>query len=609
MNQPRILFIQLPVQSHDYHYNLAHVPLASGVLASFLKQHLPNVDIVLPDALLTSSASTSTLINHILHLEPDIVAFGCYLWNIERSLFIARSLRQKGLKALMISGGPEIHPDHHLLADPDCPFDMLVTGEGEDALRQIVYAAISEKSDLKKGFFIKSTPVSPAEIPSPYLTGFLSPPLEGSLLIETSRGCPYHCAYCYYHHNVPRIAEFPIDRTVQEIMWARQHNVKEITFADPSFSSRRNLAKLLDVLSELNSDGFFSFSAELNAELCNEELARKLAQAGFKHVEVGLQSTNPATLRAIGRPVKLDAFVRGVKALRKYGISVMVDLIVGLPEETPESFAKAVDFCVTEDLADELSIYPLSILPGTELRNHAAKLGIVYDPVPPYYVRKTPWMDEEAIYQMFRYAEDITGIDYFPPEFPRLHPISENPLLCVESLTTDDDITRWCQTIMENPFLGQAVTFKLENEKWWLYQEELSRLLLNLLNRDPFILVSWIIPEETIANVPINMRLKLFETFLSHRSHYKDREWFSTSSSLKSSQVFVQISHQTGLSSTFLWVTPELLSGQHDELWFLTPQLAAAQGDNSSFPEKYILYRSTQLLGVSHDVPYRVTFI
>jgi len=608
MSQPKVLFLQLPVQSHDYHYNLAHVPLASGVLAAFLKQHLPSVNVVFPDPFLTSSAGTSTLIDHILNLEPNIIALGCYLWNIERSLFIARSLRQKGLKTLVVAGGPEIHPDHHLLSETNCPFDILVTGEGEDALRHIVSTAISGKSNFKKGSFINSSPVSPAEIPSPYLTGFLTPPLEGSLLLETSRGCPYHCAYCYYHHNVSRIAEFPIDRTAQEIMWARQHNVKEITLVDPSFSSRRNFVKLLDVLSELNYDGFFSFSAELNAELCNENIAQKLAQAGFKHVEVGLQSINPAALRAIGRPVKLDTFVKGVKALRKHGIRVMVDLIVGLPEETPESFAQAIDFCVTEDLADELSIYPLSLLPGTELRKLATSLGIIYDPMPPYYVIRTPWMDEETIRQIFSYAEDITGIDYFPPEFPRLHPLSEN-LSSIWSLTLYDDINRWCQNIIESPFLGQALTLKLEHEKWWLYQEELSKLILNLLERDPFILISWIIPEETIANVPLESRLKLFETLLYRRSHYKDREWFSTSSSLRSSQVFVQVYHQSTQSFTFLWITPELLSGQNNELWFLIPRLEAAQDEETSFPEKSILYRLTRLLGISCDVPYRVTFI
>ncbi|MEJ5299637.1 MAG: radical SAM protein [Thermodesulforhabdaceae bacterium] len=602
MTQPRILFIQLPVQSHDYYYNLGHVPLASGVLAAFLKHRLPDVEVIILDNFLTSCASTPTLINHILSIDPSIIAFGCYLWNIERSIFIARTLRQQGLKSLMIAGGPEIHPDNSLLFDPSCPFDILVTGEGERALYRII-SALGCESGFEKGSFVKADPISLLEIPSPYLMGILPPSPEGNLLIETSRGCPYHCAYCYYHHNVSRMAEFPIERTVQEIRWARQQGLKKITFVDPSFTSRRNLSKFLDVLSEINSDRFFSFSAELNAELCDDALARMLSKAGFNHVEVGLQSINSKALKAINRPVRIDAFVKGVKALRKYGIKVMVDLIVGLPEETPESFIQAVNFCVSEDLSDELSIYPLSILPGTELKKRSGELGIFYDPYPPYYVKKTLWMDEEAVRQILRYAEDLTGIDYFPPEFPRLHPIP-GELSHLWSLTAKDDVSSWSQIILKNSFLGQAVTLRLERNDWWTYQEEFAKFFENLLQQDPFMLVSWVIPEETITSVPLKMRLRIFEKFFPKRNHYKDRELFSTSSSMKSSQVFVQISHQSLCDGiTLLWITLELISGQNDELWFLTTC------DEASFPEKYALYRSSELLGISEDVPYKVTFI
>ncbi|MCX7823167.1 MAG: B12-binding domain-containing radical SAM protein [Syntrophobacterales bacterium] len=598
MKSLKILFLQLPLQSHDYCYNLAHVPLAGGVLSAFLHSRIPQAEVSLLDPLVTCCGSTTSICHSILSEDPDVVAMSCYLWNTERSLYIAHKLRKEGSKALIMAGGPDVHPDNTILNTPDCPFDLFIVGEGEGALLETIYHLITS-GDLSVAprTFIKSAPTELVEIPSPYIKGFLSPPFEGPLLIESSRGCPYRCKYCYYHHNASGVTAFPYERIIEEISWARSSGIREITFVDPSFTSRPNLKGLLDLLISANKDGFFSFYAELNAEFCDDDLALRLAKAGFKQVEVGLQSTNPKALKAIGRPVKLEALKRGIRALKSKGIKVMVDLIVGLPEDTKEDLFRAIDLCLSEDLFDELSLYPLSLLPGTVLRNQAKRMNIIYDPLPPYYARRTSWINEEDIKLVFQYAEEVTAIDYFPPE----PPIKDPPLRSVLwTLKPEDDLKSWCRAILEHPAIGQALIFELDKEDWWLERELLEEFIRELLERDPFLLISWIIKEKSLSSLPENIRLKILKSLFVDRNHYKDREWFSTSSSTKSIQVFVEILANEG--KTLLWITPELTYRKDKELWLITTC------DERDFEKEAIFLRACQLLGISRNTPYRIVF-
>lgn len=602
MKPLKILAVQLPVQSHDYQYNLAHVPLAAGVLAAFVKKSFPQVDVAVLDREMAFCADTAHICNEILAQEPDIVAVSCYLWNVERSFVVVKRLRESGLKALFVAGGPDVHPDNPMLTARGSGFDVFVVGEGEEALCRIVSSVLLGNIDFTAEPFLKCAPASPANIPSPYLAGYLRAPRSGSLILESSRGCPYRCAYCYYHHNVPRVATFPLDRTLRELEWARHRGIREITFVDPSFTARADLRHFLELLASLNSDGFFQFSAELNAELCDEKLASSLARAGFRHVEVGLQSTNPMALQAINRPVRMESFVRGVKALRTQQIEVMIDLIVGLPQDTEESIMSSIDFCVTEDLFNELSLYPLSLLPGTSLRKRAGELGIIYDPMPPYYVVETPWLNRDSIERIFQYAEDITGIDYFPPEPPRTEPLPGVSPPTTWSLTMHDDIEAWCRNILEQPSIGQAIILRLQRADWWRRGETISRFMKTLVEKDPFILISWIIPEMAMQEVALGARLEILKPLFLPRSHYKDREWFSTSSRLRSCQVFIELEHRDVPGSTLLWVTPELVSGERRELWFITTC------PENIFPEDFIFENTCRLLGLADDTPYRITF-
>ncbi len=586
----KVLLVQLPACSHDYDYNLANMPLAGGFIGSFVFSQTKSVQLMDPS--FVSFASDSDIVSKILEIEPSLVGFTCYLWNVERIIWIAKKLKAEGLKALFVAGGPEVNPDNELLFNNRELFDFFVVGQGEKPLLDI----LKEPTSKTKGSFISSKEdIEPSQIPSPYLSGFLEPFSGKGILLESSRGCPYRCTYCYYHHNLSKVFLFPIERVAKEIEWAIERRVEVISFVDPSFTSRKDLEELLSIIKRLNKGGKVRFYAELNAQNCSLDLAFKLKKAGFYEVEVGLQSINPRALRAIGRPTDLKAFLKGVKALRKAGIRVMIDLMVGLPEDSPEDVKKAIDFCVEQDVFDELSIYPLSLLPGTLLRRASKRFGIEYSPKPPYYVLKTPWMSGEDIKEIYSYAEAVTGIDYFPPEVPIFKGLPVDDIITEIRVFSFEDLIKGVPD--GKKILGQSLKIKLLFKDWWLFLKDIKGFLVRLIDRNPFILISLVLPEEVL---PPKLLPSYFDDLFIFRDHLLDREYFSPYTSLRSFQVFLEFNTPGGI--TFLWVFPGLFSSRKPHFWFITTC------NEETFPEGEILKKVSSFSGID-DFDYRVSFI
>ncbi len=607
MEKLKLLLLQLPLCSHDYHYNVAHLPLAIGSLHASLVEHLPWVEVHTLDPVTLSCGGDQAIVRAVSEIDPQMVGVSCALWNIERSLWLVRELRRRGMRALFIAGGPEVQRDNTFLS-ADHPFDVLVQGDGEEAMLTILRTLHSSPSSLETmRHRVVHLPTNPRSLSSPYLTGVLTPSLNHTVLIEASRGCVFRCAYCQYHHGRTPFTPLPLERITEEIRWARERGVRELIFTDPSFTARKDIGRLLDVIASLNTGGQHRCSDELNASQCTPYLAKSLARAGFRQVEVGLQSINPRTLKAVGRPTNIDAFTRGVRALRDAGIAVMVDLIVGLPDDTAASVIEAVTFCIEQELADELSIYPLSILPGTSLRREAAKRGIVYDIKPPYYLRHTPSMNEATIQEVFATVEEITGVDYFPPDPPvAFFPSptgSSLPRQIVTSWTVShpDHLSPHAFPGEDTAIIGQSLSIYLGWHIWWSAIEELHAFARRLTEHNPFLLLDWIVPETTLSPLSSGERLRTLEALTIVRDHPLDREWFSPSSRIKSCQTFVEFTPRWHHERTLLWVPPEVSRGQRRFLWFLT----TLQED--SFPEELMVERAARLIGVSSAIPYRIT--
>lgn len=421
----KISLLQLPIQGHDFFFSNENIPLAAAYLKTVAAQQ--NIDVQLVPRQVMSYGSDQTILRFLVDARPVLVGMSCYQWNLERSLFLARQLKRELPLCTIVLGGPEITPDNDFLLQHG-DFDIGVVGEGEPVWEPLLQSfpripklpgLLLKNKDGQWHFTGTNTSrVSLRHLPSPYLSGCLDQHVEKVLWLETVRGCVHRCAYCYYHKQSPRLRLFPQEHILSEVRRATDHGIKEIVFLDPCFAKRPRLGTLLDRLAADNSAGGMGFHAECNAEDIDAVTAKKLSLAGFTQLEVGLQSTKAGTLRLIRRRFHPQRFLEGVKHVQKGNIKVMVDLIAGLPGDTLDDVRRSIDWVLEHEAYDFLMLYPLSLLPATELRQRSRELGLSAMTHPPYFVTRSPEMDATEICQAFQYYEERTGEDICPLEMP-----------------------------------------------------------------------------------------------------------------------------------------------------------------------------------------------
>jgi Radical SAM superfamily len=297
-----------------------------------------------------------------------------------------------------------------LIESPDV--DFYVFGEGEAVFRRL----LEDPGFWKR----KQASISAGDIfrasPSPYIKGLLDPAIEHMMLFETQRGCPYSCAYCYYNKSRQHVSYVCDDMVLSAVQWALANEVPELYLLDPSLNTRPKLKSLLKKIEQLNSEHRLSIISEIRAEGIDDEMASLFAKAGFSWFEIGLQSTNQAALKLMKRPTHLERFLGGISFLKKHEVLPRIDLIVGLPGDTLEGFKQSVDYLAENDLVDDVQVFPLSVLPGTEFRLQHQKLGLCFEPSPPYTIIETPDFSTEEIMMALDYAETTLGASLHPPE-------------------------------------------------------------------------------------------------------------------------------------------------------------------------------------------------
>ncbi len=431
----RILLLQLPLQGYDFFFSHENIPLASAYLKSIADELGIEVEI-LPNPIM-SYGSDQAILHYILGAKPDVVGMSCYLWNIERSLFLAREIKNRIPSCIIILGGPEITPENpFLLAHGD--FDIGVVGEGEGIWKAFIqsYPNIPEIPGLllrrEDGWHFTGEPptfFNLTEIPSPFLKDVLQSHLRGVLWMETVRGCANRCAYCFYHKRYPEVRTFPLERVFQEIRKARDLGLKEVVFLDPCWNRHPYLKEFLESLLKFNSDRKLKFYAEGEAERIDPWVAERMSKVGLVELEVGLQSIKRETLREIRRLSDPQKFLNGVSLLQGVGIEVMVDLIAGLPGESLTDILQSLDWVIEHEAYDSLMLYPLSVIPSTELFRRSQELGLMAMPYPPYFVTKTFTLSASEIHQAFleyekRMEEDIAPLEMPPALNPRVKDLS-----------------------------------------------------------------------------------------------------------------------------------------------------------------------------------------
>lgn len=405
-----VLLLQLPVPQLTPGRRTGNIPLGAACLAQAAATQ-GNAHVSLVPERLAAYLGDAALLDHILAQRPDAVGFTVFCWNLERSLYFAEALKAERPGIRILFGGPEITPDNGLL--PSSAVDFRAFGEGEAVFRDFLAAGGGKTEGSASADHIFRS------APSPYLSGLLEPEIGDTVLVETQRGCPYRCGYCFYGKSRRGVLAAERERVLEAVRFARERNVGEVYLLDPCLNARPDLADFLEALAAENPDRAIAFHSEIRAERVDRETAEAFARAGFREFEIGLQSVTPAALRQMNRPTDLERFRAGLRHLQAAEIRPRIDLIIGLPGDTPEGFRRSLEFVVALGAAEDAQVFFLSVLPGTDFRRRHSELGLQFQNRPPYTVLQTPTFSESEMAEAFEAAEDALELNLAPE--PDLH--------------------------------------------------------------------------------------------------------------------------------------------------------------------------------------------
>ena len=381
------------------HHNPDFTPLSLLYLKAYLVERhgYRSEDIAIRE--FPPDAEPDEIERTILDTDPSIVGLSCYVWNITTLMAIAPRLKAARRDLKIVLGGPEVGPVAMDVLRRHPAVDVVVKSEGEIPFSELVgqWSRPAGAIDGVKGISFRNGDclVETGEAPelrdvnhlsSPHLVDF-GDPSRRIICVETQRGCVFRCNFCFYNKDLSiRNRRFDLDRVTGEIaFWLRQ-GVESIYLMDPIFNLNAERAKAICRFIVDHNPGPVAFHAEVWAEFIDEELARLMRDANFQFVEVGLQSTDDTALATVERRLKVQRFVQGVEQLKRFAIPFELQLIFGLPGETLATFRKSLNFAASLD-PPALAVFPLMVLPGTELWRKARDLNLEYDPEPPYQVR------------------------------------------------------------------------------------------------------------------------------------------------------------------------------------------------------------------------------
>ncbi len=502
MNSKRsILLAQLPIPPAGIEPIVGNVPLAAGYL--ILHARLQGLEesyqfSILPPPI-ANTYSDAGLVEEILARDVWMVGFSCYLWNINRTLWICERLKARRPDLLIVLGGPEITSDNAWVLESGA-IDYAVIGEGEQTFSELLSALRAADGQLSKqtiipGLWRADHPQVPlfrkplanlSQVSSPYLAGILNAADERLLLLETIRGCIFKCKFCYYPKSYDALYFVDEEKVIANLRHAREAGAKEVVLLDPTLNQRKDFDDFLRLLARENHNQQFTYFGELRAEGIRPETAQLLRAANFTEVEIGLQSIDPQAQSLMDRKNNLKAFERGVSALMDAGIKVKVDLIIGLPGDTVASVRRGFEYLASSKLFTSTQVFNLAILPGTAFRQEAEQLGLKFQPRPPYYVFETPTLDTSDLYMLMEEAQDVFDSEWDPFPEPTLEFVatSDSALRPIECWQVDLDATQELR-LPPPAACAQAMCVWFKADDLTAHEATIHRSLGQLLDANP----------------------------------------------------------------------------------------------------------------------------
>ncbi len=437
-----------------------HSSLALRYLRTYTK---PYLDLNIQIKEYTINQNSSDIMADIYLNRPEVLAFSCYIWNIQPILELCNDYKKIAPQTVIILGGPEVSYDAEQLLADHTYIDCVVRGEGEVTFKELLFRisnhmplyAVSGISYREKGQVYRNPDREPIasldEIPFVYKDE-MDKMRDRIVYYETSRGCPFQCSYCL-SSTTRQVRFLSMARVKSDLKFMLAHQVREIKFVDRTFNCDEKRAQEIMAFIMAHSHNKTKVHLEIDAGLFSDAMLDFLATVPPRlfNFEIGVQSTHAPALQAVRRRMDWERLSHNITRLRSFGnLHLHLDLIAGLPGETYLEFQRSFNM-VYNLKPDMLQLGFLKLLKGTSLHEEHQQYGYIYQSHPPYQVLAS---------QHIKYGE-ILALTYIE--------------LILDKYYNSGDMVTTIDYIGLSIFQGNAFAFYEQFSRYWLASQWAGR--------------------------------------------------------------------------------------------------------------------------------------
>lgn len=410
-----------------------HSNLAVYSLRAYASQYKEHIQL----AEFTINHRVDFILEEIYKKKPDVLIFSCYIWNIEYIKELIREFSKLCPDVPVWVGGPEVSFETETFLRENPAVTGIMVGEGEATFAELCgyYAdqicdskqekqicgkfGLSGLRDIKGLVFreeekiLHTEPREPLDLSTiPFCYDTLDEFEHRIIYYESGRGCPFSCSYCL--SSVDKKLRFrDLALVFAELQFFLDHKVQQVKFVDRTFNCNHAHAMAIWQFITEHDNGVTNFHFEVSADLFRDEeleLIRSM-RPGLIQLEIGVQSTNPQTIREIHRTMDLEKLKEKVRYVQDgKNVHQHLDLIAGLPFEDYDTFRRSFNEIYAWK-PEELQLGFLKVLKGSFMYEHSTGYGVLYRDKPPYEVLSTKWLSFEDILNI-RLVEEMLEVYY-----------------------------------------------------------------------------------------------------------------------------------------------------------------------------------------------------
>ncbi len=379
--------------------------LANRTLLSYLINRLPENQYRISILDVNEPESLQTKAEQVLEQEPDIIGVSCYIWNYSEMLKLCGIIKVLDPHVVVVAGGPMMMFDEADINDlfETYPFlDFIIQGEGEVALENLIKTPPDQRINLGK--VIQGIPLQDMDlIGGPLFEQFPMESKIGMVLLETRRGCLWKCSFCTYFLERGKIREKSDELVYKELAWAQKFGYHRIWHLGAIFNENtEKLRRRVELMERAGVAKTIEHYVMIDHRLIKEEQIEFIKRVNVD-CSIGLQSSNLDLMNQMNRPTNLKKFEQTITWFQEAEIPFSVDLLLGLPGDTVDSFKSSVKYLM--DLGAKTNVNIFRVLPGSELYYNRNALKMEYS-LEDYLIQRHHSMDKKDLWEAIDFLLD-----------------------------------------------------------------------------------------------------------------------------------------------------------------------------------------------------------